>query len=428
MIPAGPGRVVVGWWWRNARGIALGAVVFAVLTSGALAALTGGQLRYVDEQEYLGLARSLVSGEGYALRGEPTAYRPPGMVFLLAPVVLLTGGSILAMKVVGVAALAATVWLTFLLATRVHSATTGALAAVMVACYPLFLYAATTLYPQIPATALLLAFVEASLRVVEARAGARWRPVLGAGAAGGLLVLTVPTFAPTLPAILLVVAWTSRHAEHAKAAQRALAAVLAIIVLLPSAWTVRNALVMHAFVPVSSNTGINLLLGNSENTTATSGSATDIWADIDHTLEHGMNEIEAGAYFRDRALGWVADHPGQAAQLYGAKLLHAFAYSEDLYTENQESGLQDLVTALTFYPVLLLVALRLVLTRVRPLRAEEKLMLSLVVGNLLLLAAFFVRIRLRLPLDAFLIILAASAVTHLACRPWRRSPAVASAR
>lgn len=89
-----------------------------------------------------------------------------------------------------------------------------------------------------------------------------------------------------------------------------------------------------------------------------------------------------------------------------------------LPTAGQADPLQDLVSALTFYPVLALAGLRVLLLRRWPLTPTEKLVAWLVVCNALLLAVFFTRLRLRTPVDGLLILLTATAVANLVQDRW----------
>ncbi|MGH3519511.1 MAG: ArnT family glycosyltransferase [Haloechinothrix sp.] len=410
----------VRWGDTHARAVALCAVALSVALAGGYALVLGDILRFADEQEYLELTRALAEGQGYAFEGQPTAYRPPGLPLLLAPVHAATGGSILALRLVGVFALAASVWLAYLLGRRMHSPSTGALAAVATGCYPLFVYTATTLYPQVPAMALLLGFIEASLRVADAGSGFGWRWVLAAGLAGGILVLTVPTLALSIPVVLGWICWQRRGSSTRTRLCRALAAVAALAILVPGAWTARNAFTMGAFVPISTNSGVNLLLGNSGNVTADSGSAGDIVGYYEKVGALGLDEVEANRFYTHSALDWVRAHPGQAARLYAEKVVHTFAYSNDFFTTGRGNSLRDIVSAVTFYPVLTLALVRLALARWRPLRPEEQQLAGLIIVNVLLLAVFFTRIRLRLPVDGMLIILASSATMQLLALRVRR--------
>lgn len=396
-------------------------MLLAVLAAGVTAIRIGGTVHFQDERDYLALARSLAGGHGFVLAtnspADPPpglAYRPPGYPFLLAPVAAVSGGSVLAMRFVGVGALGVAAWLGYLLGRRALSPGAGAAAALGIACYPLFVYTAATLYPQLPALALLLGFVECAWRTAES---GRPRWVVGAGLTAGLLVLTVPVLGVTVPLTVGWLAWRRRRTPESRAAQRiryrALAAVLLLAVAVPGCWTVRNAFVLHAVVPVSTNGGVNLLLGNSEHVTASSGSAGDIgtyYRTVDH---QGLDEVAADRYYTRSALHWMGAHPAAAFRLYLGKLARSLAFHDPLQTDGLGSALDDVLSALSCYPVLALVLIRLLRTRRQPLRDTEKLLLALAITNVLVLAAYFIRIRLRLPVDALLIILAATSLLDL---------------
>jgi 4-amino-4-deoxy-L-arabinose transferase-like glycosyltransferase len=398
---------------EHASRIALAAVVVSLVLAGGYAIVLGDTVRYLDEQVYTRLAQSMADGVGYSADGvQPTAYRPPGYPFLLLPVYWLASGNVLAMRFVGVLALAGCVWLSYRIGRRTGSPAAGAVAAVITACYPLAIYTATALYPQIPALFLLLANIEFGLRAAETTGRRRFGCVLASGVAGGLLAITVPNFAVSVFIVVVWLAWRNRGA-----AWRAAAAILVVVAVIPGAWCVRNAVSLHAFVPVSTNDGINLLLGNSEHTTAGSGTNVDIARYDQEAKDRLLDEVGINKFFSQSGVDWVTAHPGDAAVLYVKKVANSFAYSSEMATSGQGNRAADLLLALTYYPLLALAAWRVISARKRQLSAEEKLTVGLIVLNLLLLAVFFTRLRFRVPLDGLTILLAASAVVHL-LRRW----------
>jgi 4-amino-4-deoxy-L-arabinose transferase-like glycosyltransferase len=401
--------VVVGWLDANASRIVLAAMVVSLIVAGGYAVVLGDSLRYLDEQVYLQLAQSMAGGHGYSADGvQPTAYRPPGYPFLLMPVYSITGGSVLAMRFVGVLALVGCVWLIYRLGRRIGSPAVGAVAAVVLACYPLGIYTATALYPQIPALFLLLAQIEFGLRAVSASGGARVGYVFASGVAGGLLAITVPNFAVSVFVVLLWLGWRNR-----RAAWRTAAAILVVVAVVPGVWCVRNIVSLHAFVPVSTNDGINLLLGNSEHTTAGGGTNVDISRYDQEAKAKHLDEVGINDFFSQSAVGWIKANPADAAVLFVKKVANNFAYSSEMATSGQGGSASDLLLAVTYYPLLALALWRVISARRRPLTAEEKLAVGLIVLNLLLLAVFFTRLRFRVPLDALTILPAASAFVHL---------------
>lgn len=392
------------YWRTHATAIALSAIAVSVLGCLAYGFALGDEIRYADERDYVALTHALVNGDGYVSDGQPTAYRPPGLVLLLASLTAVLGDNVPVARLVGIAALAVSAWLAFLLGRGLRSPSCGAVAAVAVASYPLFVYTATTIYPQVPGMALLLGFLAAAFRAAERRG---IPAALVAGLCGGLLALTVPTLAVSVPIVIGWLAW------HHRPPRAVLATMLALALLIPGAWTVRNAVALDAFVPISTNSGVNLLLGNSERVTAEAGSAADITRYYRHVDQLDLDEVAANRFYREQALGWISDNPVEAAVLYVRKVAHAFAFSDDLFTEEQASPLHDVLAAVTFSALFALVGLRLVVTRWHPLDPREKLLVTLVVVNILVLAVFFTRIRLRLPVDGLLILLAASALARV---------------
>ena len=399
--------------WIETHGdrIGLGAVLLGLLVAGGYALVLGDQLRYLDEQVYLQLTRSLAEGHGYRVGTEPTAYRPPGYPLLLLPVHLATGGSVLAMRWVAVLCLGGAVWFTYLLGRRTGSAAVGAVAAVALACYPLVIYTATTLYPQIPALLLLLVMVEFGLRTQDDGVRRRWLCAVVSGMAGGLLTVTVPSFAPSIAVLVGWLAWRAGRCAARGVALRAASLLLVAAAVIPGGWCIRNAVQLHAFVPVSTNNGVNLLLGNNPNATPSSGTNADISAYDWQAKDMRLGEVAIDHFYGSAAMDWISAHPLAAMRLYAGKVAHNFAYRDTLKTSGQ--GASDLLAALTYYPVLAAAVLRVLLLRRFPPSPVERLMLWLIVVNVLLLAVFFTRVRFRVPLDALTIVLAVSAVVHL---------------
>lgn len=401
------------WLTTHATVIALVAVGLSLVIGGGYSIVLGGELRFYDEHVYVGIVRSMAHGHGFSLAGgQPTAYRPPGYLFLLLPVYLVTGGSVLAMRLVGVLALTGSVWFTYLLGRRVHTPGTGALAALVVACYPLLIYTATTLYPQVPALFLLLLTLELANRALPSDASHRLVMAVLAGLVGGLLVLTVPTFGVTAVGLVVWLAWRQRRSAH-RVSWRTVAALIVALAVLPALWCVRNAVALHAFVPVSTNDGVNLLLGNSPGATASSGTSVDLGTYSAVVTERHYGEVEQDHFYTSQALDWIRSHPGSAAALYAGKVANNFSYADDLATSSASSSAQNLLSAVSYYPILLLALLRIVASRRWPLRPTEQLIAWTILVNVLLLAVFFTRIRFRVPLDGLTIVLAASTVTHL---------------
>ena len=113
-------------------------------------------------------------------------------------------------------------------------------------------------------TALLVAtLLWATLRLADSR---RWRDWCAYGLLWGFELMVDPAPGALLPFWL---AWLAYRSERAgglaprRFARPALSAAIAILCCVP--WTVRNYLVFHELVPLRSNLGMELYVGNNEN-------------------------------------------------------------------------------------------------------------------------------------------------------------------
>lgn len=373
--------------------------------SGALglALASGNDLRYADEIDYFALAQHLAAGQGYVnTAGGPTAYRPPGYPYLMTLFATWSHG-VLFLKILNVAFLAgAMVVLKHLVATttpRVAWLAGGALLA-----YPVWMYTASTLYPQ--SLCMLLLLTLASLLL---RRRAFWMSMIFGGLILGSLILVAPAFQLLAPALGLYVVFCGPFNWRRNIlASMVFAAVSALTI---SPWLLRNHQVFGQFVPVATNGGVNLLLGNSEFT----GPNTGVNVDVSHYMAQvkGLNEVESSRKLQQFAVDWVKANPGEAALLYVRKVINYFNYRAELVTASNNAVWKDWLMFFTYYPMLCLVALRLVLIRWVPMTRTELLLGGLYLCNAFLAALFFTRIRFRLPFDGLLMAWAIISIGHL---------------
>jgi hypothetical protein len=185
-------------------------------------------------------------------------------------------------------------------------------------------------------------------------------------------------------------------------------------------WGIRNDARLGSFVPVSTNGGVNLLLGNNENTTPTSGVEVDISRYEAEARRRHLDEVETDRFYREEALDWITGNPRSAAALYVGKLANFFNFRSNVVSESQQSGLTDLLGALTYYPLLILFIVRLARFRNLPLVRGEGLLASSYLAYALSAAVFFTRVRFRVPVDQLMI-----GVVAIGAVAWwrsRRSP------
>jgi hypothetical protein len=172
--------------------------------------------------------------------------------------------------------------------------------------------------------------------------------------------------------------------------------------LVVAPWTYRNYRVFNAFVPVSTNSGLNLFLGNSPGTTPGSG----INVDRSHLEEDPalLPELEQDRRYRELAVDWIRQNPGKALRLYLGKALHYFHFTNRLATASESGSTRDLIMLAGWAPLLLLFCARPFFSKRFPFTPFEQALWGLILTNVLLSAVFFTRIRFRLPFDVLMIL------------------------
>jgi len=368
-------------------------LVLLFICSAGLAALSPASLRFPDEADYHQLAESLLAGEGYrAPDGQLTAFRPPGYPFFMWAVFRL-GGGIHTVKILQALFLTATALILSRMMKRLGCRLL-ALPPLMFLAYPVLLFTSATLYPQTPG-----AFLFISVVALMQFQGSAQKSIL-AGLLLGYLILCIPAFMLTAPVLAFSVLFFEESPLKKRFMHTALLALASLSVVAP--WTFRNYRVFNAFVPVSSNSGFNLFLGNSKNTTPVSG----VNVDRSHLLPEmqSLAELDRDRRYRDLAVKWIQTHPGEAFQLYLGKAAHYFHFRNRLETASESGWFRDAILFITWPPLLGLFFLRPFFLKVHPFSAFEKSLWLLILTNVFLTAIFFTRIRFRLPFDVLMIL------------------------
>jgi 4-amino-4-deoxy-L-arabinose transferase-like glycosyltransferase len=294
-------------------------VLLAILARlGAIATARG----FEDPDNYLPLARSLASGEGFALKGRPTAYRPPLYPLLLAPLVATLGDRIEP----GIAGLhlllgAGTVALTGLAARRLGvSDRRAVLASLIVACDPTLVWQARSVMTETLAAFLiatsLLAFTVNGWRGwilggITLGIGGLCRPSLLAG--GSLCCAGYAIFGP------------GRIRERVRGSF-AIGGMIALA-LLP--WTVRNARVFGEPVWTTTHGGYTLALANNPvyyrdvlngRSAVWTGHDQWLWWDSVNRETAGMAEPDADRFMKARVIRLARDRPNDFVRASVARL------------------------------------------------------------------------------------------------------------
>jgi Dolichyl-phosphate-mannose-protein mannosyltransferase len=212
-----------------------------------------------DAVAYGEIARNLDEGNGFALgeqATQPASNYSPGMPLLVAGLYKLSGGEHGRFARVALALIGAlSVLFTYLIARRLSGPFAGLMGAGAVAIYPALLEYQGMIMGE-PFAATLLSGAVLSMLWAAGAARERW---LVPGLLLGALVLVRPEYLGIsflLAAVVLV-----RDRQEWRAGLVNAAILLTGIVLFVAPWTVRNAIALERFVPVSTGGGQVLFAG-----------------------------------------------------------------------------------------------------------------------------------------------------------------------
>ena len=422
----------------HARGAIYAIVALALVVRVATIAVDTGYVPLQDDWDYDRHARSIASGDGFpdsyyvADRG-PSALRAPVYPYFLAGVYVVSGDSIDVGRYANALLGALAVLLLYLIASRIWGRRVGLLAATGAAVFPPLVLLSRDLLSESLFIALELGAVLAVLEFRRLRL-LRWAAL--AGLLAGLAALTRnpgPALAiPVLVGLWVYRPWLSRRAALAPA----LALACMVLVVVP--WTVRNAVEFGRLIPLTSGTGF-ALAGTYNEVSRQDDRHPGSWRTPrvvpEYTplfLARGIDEGTLDATLRSEALSFALDHPAYVAEVAGWNLLRMFEVSGgsvvelngDVVTTRGIGSADPLAERIALAVVVALAAAGIyVLARRRPWPRDGRplprgpVFLWLVPIFLILVSVPVNGLpRQRIPIDPFLLLLAAIALAWL----WER--------
>jgi hypothetical protein len=367
--------------------------------------ILGDQIRFQDEKHYLKLANNLIKHSIYSYDDNaivPTTFHPPGYPLILASIVSI-GGGFFTLRMVNFVFLACCIILLAAILKK-HGYETGARwAPLIVLCYPVLFYTASTLYPQIIATAIFLFIIY----MIDAFS-LSLRKAFIAGVLYGLLLMISPSFVLMCPVVL-----AAPYILRKSVPRLYLIGLIIGVIAVLTPWVVRNYLVFDRFVLLSSNAGKTFILGNSENSKPNEGESVDVSRYTNEIKEKELDEIDGDKYYKAKAFEWIKNNPRDAAMLYLRKLLNYFNFRNDLATRTEQSALRDVIMFVTYYAILLFALFRLCLIKRYPLQQIEIFLIIVYLMSAVMNAFFLPRIRYRLPYDVLLICFSAITLDYM---------------
>jgi 4-amino-4-deoxy-L-arabinose transferase-like glycosyltransferase len=303
-------------------------VAAVALVAGALGlrlayvdATPGYTLRH-DARDYDVHARSIAEGHGFSktlAHGRPTAFRPPGYPYFLGGVYKVFGVeraanprrlhvARVAQAFVGTAIVA----LVGILAAQLWGWGLGLLALALSAVYiPLITVGGAVMSEPLFDAFMLAALVAA---LAHRRSPHRYRWALLAGVLGGLAILTRANALILLFPLVWAV-WDGRP-WRTRAALGPPLVLVAIALITVTPWTIRNAVELHAFVPVSTQLG-SALAGTYNDAVRADTQNPAAWQGLKHIPDYADLFNRVGTTpepvlereLRRAALHYIADHP-----------------------------------------------------------------------------------------------------------------------
>ncbi|MGH2859142.1 MAG: glycosyltransferase family 39 protein [Solirubrobacteraceae bacterium] len=264
----------------------------------------------------------------------PTAYFPPAFPYLLAVADLLDGHpTAVGPHRIEMAALGTvSVGLVGLVALEAFGAGPALAALALATFYPVMIELSGTLVAENLVVALELAAAWAMLRARRAAGRRVWAWIAAAGALTGVAALAHEN-AAVYALGLGAGGWTVLRARGLKRAHALAgpAVLVAATCLAIAPWTLRNAVELHHFVPISDETGITLA-GTYNPVSAADPRVPYKWRLFSHVpqLRHyarhasGQTEVQLSAELEAAALRYIGAHPVAPLQAAADNTLRMF--------------------------------------------------------------------------------------------------------
>jgi len=407
-------------WAEN--GLALFAVALGLRVAYAWVAIGPHAQPYSDPLEYDTVAWNLARGLGFALDSGgvhyPSATSPPLLPWITGLLYSAIGHHYFAAVVLQcvIGALAPVLLAAF--GTAMFGSAVGRLAGWLAAVHPLLVFMCGYLLTEsLFVTTLLLALV-LSVDWIKTPRPAR---ALGAGIAWGLANLARPT-ALVLPLALFAWGWVPLGlALSARERMRQMVMVLLGMALVIGPWTLRNAIELHAFIPVAARGGSGLLVGNNaavwNDPVKRGGASNDAW---DHLLQNearGLSEPQVQALAQAHALAFLREHVAEWPAMAVAKLKRFWRLSaEGGGTGAWQRPGSPLGPLLARFDPLLVWSVAilpfalwgLALALRGPRRWFQSLSLWVILYFMLLAVVFFGSLRMRVPIEPLVVLFAAA--------------------
>jgi len=269
------------------------------------------------------MANSLVHGQGlsspFGYPTGPTAMFAPVYPLLVAGLFRMFGsysmGAAIAVLVLQIAASLLVIWLMMVVARREFGERVALIAGLIWTLSTPLWFVPTIFWDTSLTLCVLMGLILLGLKV---RRGAGWKLWAGFGAFCGVAGMANPALVPLLVAVFLVVGW------RGKLQSVMLGAVMFLLVF--SVWPIRNARVMHAFVPLRTAAGLDFWMGNHAGASGYLETADfPIYNHAEFADYQRMGEVTYTKSKGDAAVSYVVAHPRIFVGLTARRVLRFWA-------------------------------------------------------------------------------------------------------
>lgn len=366
---------------------------------------------FPDEKRFLASAANWLSNGNFMSNGGYAWEMPlPSMCFALLHQAVGGGEAALiqAIRVAQSFLLLVQSWLVWQMTRKIFTGDRAAfLAAAITPLYPFLIFYQALALSETIFNTLLLATFAALYTWREKGCRVDWW-LIAVMILAGLATYAKASLALLPPLLLAIVAWSGGHGRARSLAILVVGVAVYSAVLAP--WWVRNYLVFEEFVPFTTSSAANFYLGNN----AANRSGGNDWShdseiNVVDRINALPNELDQQAAYAKAARDFVTHHPRRFLELAWCKFKRYWSVTPN--AEGYNSGGRAAIAALSFGPVLVLSLLGLALNR-QYWRALLPIYL-LIAYFTLLHTLTIASLRYRLPLEPFLIILAAGTASAL---------------
>ncbi len=382
-------------------------LLFGLLLRIGLVLNLPNRVFWTDESDFLALADRVIDGDGYVNKnGVPTAYRAVGYPVFLIFIKILGLTSLPATRIVQAVISVLTLYIAYLLAKRLFGTKIALWSVLIASVYPYYIFLPATILAATWYCLILLLSTITLYKAVETEKA-------GLFALSGFLFGYLALIRPAGQVLFgAAVVWYVFYKPNKLKLVKPLSVFILTFIIVVGPWYYRNYTKLGVLNLVT-NGGRNLWLGNNPCSTINTGSNLERPEDLDEKIRAVDSEVERDKIYLKEAKEYIKSNPGRFLGLSIQKAVSFWRWDPSPTTGGyvKLDMLIKLISILTFGPIFILAVCGLVFAQ-RDLRRLLYLWVWYGFFYTGLHAVFISKVRFRLPLDYFLIMVASFAAMN----------------